>query len=181
MQGGTAMKTLIIVSHPNISKSVINKQWIEELQKYPEKYTVHELKKEYPDEKIDVKKEQQLVEEHGTIIFQFPINWYASPPILKKWIDNVLTYGWAFGKNGDKFQNRKVALAVSAGIKKEDYQSRKYHYTLEELLAPFEATFRGYCHADYGPLFAFYGATAAPSKEEIEQSAKEYLNFIENL
>ena len=61
------MKTLIIVSHPNISKSVINKRWIEELQKHPDKYTVHELAKKYPDEKIDVKKEQQLVEEHGNI------------------------------------------------------------------------------------------------------------------
>ena len=175
------MKTLIIVSHPNISKSVINKRWVEELQKYPDKYTVHELAKEYPDEKIDVKKEQQLVEEHGNVIFQFPINWYASPPIMKKWIDRVLTYGWAFGKTGDKFTDRKVALAVSAGIKEEDYQERKYNYTLEELLAPLEATFRWYCRADYGPMFVFYGASSSPGEEKIEQSAKDYLNFIENL
>ncbi len=35
------MKTLVIVTHPDIEKSVINKKWIDELKKYPEKYTVH--------------------------------------------------------------------------------------------------------------------------------------------
>lgn len=34
------MKTLVIVAHPNLETSVINKRWVEELQKYPEKYTV---------------------------------------------------------------------------------------------------------------------------------------------
>lgn len=34
------MKTLIIVTHANIETSVINKRWVNELQKYPEKYTV---------------------------------------------------------------------------------------------------------------------------------------------
>jgi len=32
----------------------MNKQWVEELKKHPEKYTVHELHKVYPDGTIDV-------------------------------------------------------------------------------------------------------------------------------
>ena len=48
------MKTLVIVTHPDIEKSVINKKWIDELKKYPEKYTVHQLYKAYPDGKINV-------------------------------------------------------------------------------------------------------------------------------
>jgi putative NADPH-quinone reductase len=66
------MKTLIIVTHPEIEKSVINKRWIEELEKYPEKYTVHQLYKAYPDGKIDVTKEQKLMESYDKIVFQFP-------------------------------------------------------------------------------------------------------------
>ena len=50
------MKTLVIVAHPSIETSVINKRWIKELKQYPEKYTVHELYKAYPEEKIDVEK-----------------------------------------------------------------------------------------------------------------------------
>ena len=46
------MKTLIMVIHPNFKASVINKRWVEEWYKSPEKYHVHELHKLYPDEKI---------------------------------------------------------------------------------------------------------------------------------
>ena len=56
------MKTLVIVTHPKMEESLINKRWVEELKKFPEKYTVHQLYENYPDENIDVKKEQELIE-----------------------------------------------------------------------------------------------------------------------
>lgn len=37
------MKTLVIVAHPDIEKSRINKRWIEELEKHSDEVTVHEL------------------------------------------------------------------------------------------------------------------------------------------
>lgn len=52
------MKTLVIVTHPNMESSVINKRWVEELKKYPDKHTVHELYKVFPDGNIDVEKEK---------------------------------------------------------------------------------------------------------------------------
>jgi putative NADPH-quinone reductase len=116
------LKTLVIVTHPSIEASVINRRWVEELKKYPEKYTIHELHKVYPDGNIDVEKEQHFIESHSNLILQFPVYWFNSPPLLKKWLDDVFVYGWAHGSNGgDKLKNRKVALAVSAGSKKEDY------------------------------------------------------------
>lgn len=183
------MKTLIVVAHPNISKSVINKRLIEELKKYPEKYTIHELTSSYPDGKLDVEKEQRLIEAHDNLVLQFPVQWFSCPAILKTWLDDVLTHGWAYGRNGgDKLQGRKVALAVTAGIRKGDYQeSGRYHYNLEQLLAPFETTFRYYCHADYRSFFAFYGEELVageeytPTTSEIEKGAKEYLAFLENM
>lgn len=84
------MKILVIVAHPSMETSIINKRWVEELNKYPEKYTVHELYKVYPDEKnIDVEKEQHLIESHGNLILQFPIHNFNCPNLLKKWIDDV--------------------------------------------------------------------------------------------
>ncbi|AUS08958.1 hypothetical protein C1X05_08950 [Laceyella sacchari] len=175
------MKTLVIVSHPNIETSVINKRWVEELSKYPEKYTIHDLAKVYPDGNIDVQKEQKLVESHGNLILQFPIYWFNCPPLLKKWLDDVLTYGWAYGSHGDKFKNRKVALGVTAGIKKEDYSKNgRYQYTLDEVLVPFEMTFK-YCNADYRSFFAFYGEEHKPSASEVSKSAQEYVNFIDQI
>ena len=176
------MKTLIIVSHPNIENSTINKRFVEEAKKYPEKYTVHELNTIYPDGKIDVEHEQKLVETHGNIVLQFPFFWFNCPPMIKKWLDEVLTHGWAYGSHGgDKFVNRKVALAVSTGIKKEDYSEQgRYHYTLEQLLTPFETTFR-YTGADYRPFFAFYGAEYQPSEELITKGTQDYLKFLNEL
>jgi len=186
------LKTLVIVAHPSLETSVINKCWVEELKKYPEKYTVHELSDVYPDGNIDAEKEQKLVEAHGNLVFQFPIYWFNCPPVLKKWLDDVLAYGWAYGSNGgDRLNNRKVALGVSAGIKEEDYcENGRYRYTLEQILVPFETTFR-YCHADYRSFFAFYGKENEPSGNEeeasgpgageLEISARDYLRFIDNL
>ena len=96
--------------------------WIEELEKYPEQYTIHQLYKAYPDEHIDVKEEQQLIEQYDYIVFQFPLYWFSSPPLLKKWQDEVLTYGWAYGsKSGYKVGGKKVTLAISAGIDVNEY------------------------------------------------------------
>lgn len=77
------MKTLVIVIHPDIKNSAINSRWIEELKKYPEKFDVHQLHKVYPDEKIDVQSEQQLIEKYDKIIFQFPFYWFNCPPFFK--------------------------------------------------------------------------------------------------
>ncbi|WNC17027.1 NAD(P)H-dependent oxidoreductase [Brevibacillus brevis] len=186
------MKTLVIVTHPSIETSVINKRWVEELKKHPETYTVHELHQAYPDGNIDVEKEQELVESHGNLVLQFPIYWFNCPPLLKKWLDEVLTYGWAYGSNGDKMKNRKVALGVSAGIKKEDYSEEgRYRYTLEQILVPFETTFQ-YCDADYRSFYAYYGTESEPgenvpgsdnvsSESGLEKSAQEYVKFIDRL
>ncbi|MCV9928669.1 NAD(P)H-dependent oxidoreductase [Flavobacterium sp. LS1R49] len=176
------MKTLVIIIHPDLKNSIINKRWIEELNKHPEKYHIHGLHNLYPDEKIDVEKEKQLLEAHDKIIFQFPFYWFNCPPLFKKWLDEVLTYGWAYGsKSGYKLSNKKIALGIAAGINKEDYSTAgRYKYTLEQLTAPFEITF-DYVKADYKPLFAFYGAEYNATPERIEKSAQDYISFIENL
>lgn len=176
------MKTLVIAVHPNIETSIINKRWINELEKYPEKYTVHQLYKEYPDEKIDVKKEQELVEKYDKIIFQFPFYWFSSPPLLKKWFDEVLLYGWAYGsKSGYKVGEKKISLAVTAGIDEEGYrESGKYKYTMNELFKPYELTF-DYIKAEYQEPFVYYGIENDPSEEWIEKSVPEYLSFIDAL
>lgn len=47
-------KTLVIVTHPNIEQSHVNKSWVDALKAHPDLYTVHEIYKLYPDGKIDV-------------------------------------------------------------------------------------------------------------------------------
>ena len=176
------MKTLVIVTHPDIKSSVVNKRWIEELNKYPDKYVVHKLYEVYPDEKINVLAEQKLVEQYDKIVFQFPYYWFNSPSLLKKWLDEVLTHGWAYGsKSGYRLSGKKIALAISLGVDEHELQpSEKYKYTLEELTRPFELSFE-YVKADYQPLFAYYGMEFNASQEWLERSLPLYLEFLDSL
>jgi putative NADPH-quinone reductase len=175
------MKTLIIITHPNMQDSVINKRWTEELKRYPEKFCVHELYREYPDEKIDVEKEQKLVEHYERIVFQFPFYWFNVPSMLKKWMDEVLTHGWAYGsKSGFKMSGKKIALAISVGVKLEEYScGGTYKYTMDELTRPYELSFE-YVKADYRSFFVFDGLDHDISAERVDKSIPMYLDFIEN-
>jgi len=176
------MKTLVIIIHPTMENSLINKRWKEELEKFPEKFTVHDLYEIYPDGNINIEKEQKMIEAYGNIIFQFPFYWFSSPPLLKKWFDEVLVYGWAFGsKSGYKLKDKKIALALSTGIDKQGYsESGKYKYTINELLRPFELTFE-YVKADYKKPFVYYGSEEETLQDSFEESIPLYLDFIEKL
>lgn len=176
------MKTVVIVTHPNGESSLINKRWVEELAKHPDKYLLHDLYSLYPDEKLDIEKEQQLIEAYDTIVFQFPFYWYSSPPLLKKWFDEVLADGWAYGRGSAyKLAGKTIALAITAGSEEKDYQaSGRHKYTIKQLTTPFEITFN-YIKADYQPLFVFYGTEHHATPERIDQSARDYLSFIDSL
>lgn len=176
------MKTLVIVIHPDMGISQINKRWLQELHQFPDKYTVHDLYKTYPDGKFDIEIEQKLIGSYDKIIFQFPFYWFSSPPFLKKWFDEVLLYGWAYGsKSGYRVGDKKVTLAISAGISEGDFSATgRYKYTMRELLRPFELTF-DYIKADYREPFVYYGLEQDPSAEHIERSVPLYLDFIERL
>ena len=176
------MKTLVIVIHPDMKASAINNKWVETLKGFPEKYTVHELHQAYPDEKLDVAAEQRLIEEHDKVVFQFPFYWFNCPPLFKKWLDEVMTYGWAYGsRSGYRMAGKKIALAISLGIDEDEYlSSAKYKYTVEELTRPFELSFE-YVKADYRPLFAYYGIELNSSDEWILGSIPKYLKFLDSL
>lgn len=176
------MKTLVIIIHPDIKSSAVNKRWMEELKKFPDRYTVHQLYEVYPDEKIDVLAEQKQVEQYDKIVFQFPYYWFNCPPLFKKWLDEVLTHGWAYGsKSGYKVSGKKIALAISLGAAEREYgPSEVFKYSLEELTRPFEITFE-YVKADYRPLFAYYGIEYNSSAEWIERSVPLYLDFLNSL
>jgi len=139
----------------------------------------------YPDENINVVEEQKLVERYDKIVFQFPVYWNSCPPLFKKWIDEVLIYGWAYGsESGYKFANKKVALALTSSGTELDYSSSGiFKYSLEEFVRPFEITF-DWIKADWKPFFAFFGAphiTNENSLRKVEQLSKDYVLFVESL
>ncbi|CAG7608513.1 General stress protein 14 [Paenibacillus solanacearum] len=172
------MKTLVIVTHPNMDLSRVNKAWVDELQKQGD-ITVHELFKAYPDENIDVSREQQLVEAHDRIIFQFPLFWYSTPALLKRWFDSVLQYGWAFGPEGTKTAGKEIGVAVSTYGSEASYQpSGSNRFTLQEILRPIEATAH-FISASYLPHFSLSDVSNL-TDERLVQSRKDYIRYIKN-
>ncbi|WP_299709540.1 NAD(P)H-dependent oxidoreductase [uncultured Tenacibaculum sp.] len=165
------MKKLVIVTHPNIEASTINKKWIENLQKNPEKYTIHSLYGEYPSLDFDIAKEQALIEQYDEIIFQFPLHWFSTPYALKKYIDDVFTYGWAFGEGGDKIQGKKIGLAVSTGGDEEVYKAPN-GIPVKELLNDVILVFK-FCGAEFTDLHTLYGAHN-PDENALEANTKVY-------
>lgn len=180
------MKTLVNVIHPNLeSSSIVNKRWVEELRKHPEKFEVRNLYEIYPDGNINIAEEQKLIEAYNKIVFQFPIYWLSSPPLFKKWMDDVLSYGWAYGASSNyKLEGKKIALALTTSADEPTYSDKgAFKYTLKEFTRPIEITF-SWIKADYKPFFAFFGAPHIAEEailQKVEQSAKEYITFAESL
>lgn len=169
-------KILVVVAHPNIDNSLANSRWLTELSKYPDRFTVHQLYQQYPDFQIDIAREQVLIEQHSALILQFPIYWFSSPPLLKKWIDDVFSYGWAYG-GGNKLQDKPMGLAVTAGATAESYQGKD---SLENMLAPFKATIY-YVNGNAVPTFAVYGVGYGLTQQGLKESAESYVQHLNNL
>ena len=168
------MKTLVILAHPNIEASRVNRRLIEEVRKHSE-ITVHELYSSYPDWVIDVPREQVLLESHDRIVFQFPLYWYSTPPLMKKWQDDVLTYGWAYGSHGKKLQGKELLIATSIGGRQEVYQAGgSNHFTMSEILRPLHAT-ANMCKMIYLPAFVVDGAS---DEKQLTEAALRYVNLI---
>ena len=64
-------KTLIILAHPNLSQSVVNKHWAAALKQHTDRFTVHELYTVYNPGKIDATAEQKLIEAHDALARYF--------------------------------------------------------------------------------------------------------------
>lgn len=178
-KGAQRMKKLIIIAHPDIESSQVNSSWLSAIAT-EEQVTIHNIYKLYPTYEIDIQVEQQLIEQHDQVILQFPFYWFGCPPLMKKWLDEVFSSGWAFDAKINQMENFPVALVVSAGINQDEYsQTGKSGYSLEQLLAPFETIFN-YLKSDYRGFYAFYGSHKADAND-INKSKTDYLNFINNL
>ena len=181
------MKNVLVVSgHTDLNDSVANKTIMEELAKLIPSVEFDYLDKLYPDYKIDIAAEQRLADAHQALVLQFPVYWFNCPPLLKQWLDDVLTYGWAYGSQGKALAGKKTAIAVSLGTPAADYtREGAVGCTVAEALRPFELSLR-YCNADYRPMFAFHtidsnaGYTEA-ALQAIEQSAADYVAWLDAL
>ena len=102
---------------------------------------VQDLYSSYPDYAINVAKEQQAMESARLVVLLHPIQWYSMPALQKLWMDEVLTYGWAYGEEGNALKGKDLWLVATTGGPDESYHPQGYNrYFFDAFLPPYEQT-----------------------------------------
>jgi len=172
-------QVLVLYCHPNAGRSRVNRvlrQAITDL----DGGTIHDLYEAYPDQAIDVPFEQELLLAHHTVVFQHPFYWYSTPPLLKAWMDLVLTFGWAYGRGGTALTGKRMLSAITTGGAEQSYDPTGFNrFTVRQLLAPIEQT-AVLCHMVFLPPFAVHG-THRIDPDGAARAARTYQTVIEAL
>ena len=148
-------KILVISAHQNLAQSVSNRLILEELEKhFGSKASVRRLSDLYPDFNINVAAEQAALVEANVIVLQYPTFWFNTPGILKKWLDDVWTYGFAYGTGGDKLHGKKLFVSTTTGSPAEVYNGQTVPL-IETLVKPVEASalYSGFVWQGVEPLY----------------------------
>ncbi|MCR8663008.1 glutathione-regulated potassium-efflux system oxidoreductase KefF [Pseudomonas sp. 21TX0197] len=152
---------LIIYAHPYPDKSTVNAAMLKQAATNPD-VVIRSLYALYPDFNIDVVAEQRAVEKADLVVLQHPMYWYSYPPLMKLWIDNVFTHGWAYGKHAHALKDKPLLWAVTTGGD-EDHFGIGAHPGFSVLAQPLQAT-AIYCHMRWLEPVVFHGAyTADPT------------------
>ena len=131
-------KVLIISGHPDLDRSLANRTILADLEDVPGlSVTEHRLDRLYPDFRIDVAAEQAALVDADIIVWQFPFHWYAMPALMKKWVDDVLVFGFAHGIGGDKLHGKPLIQSFTTGAQAAAYaRGKAMNFTIEEFLPP---------------------------------------------
>lgn len=130
---------VVISGHPKLEESWTNKVILQQLENNIDSVDIRRLDSLYPDYKIDVEAEQAALVKADIIVFQYPYYWYSVPALMKKWIDDVFAFNFAFGPEGDKLKNKQLILSFTVGGPEESYDPLGYnHFTIEQLSHPLQ-------------------------------------------
>ncbi|MDX5594367.1 NAD(P)H-dependent oxidoreductase [Pseudovibrio sp. SPO723] len=172
------MKTLVLNAHPDIENSKINSLWYKAFAK--EKGVTQRLLSEVvvgPNYQFDIDREQSFLLGHDRIILQFPWYWYSAPAIMKAYIDQVLSYGFAYGPDGDKLAGKEALILTSTGGPEVSYHAGGYNnFSMDEFLKPFQQTFL-LAKAVYLSPYVFHGGVTA-TESELEASVEAMLAHV---
>ena len=167
----TAHRTLVLVAHPDLKSSRITAHLADAIRGM-DNITVRDLSADSPDRKFDVAREQELLREHDTIVWQFPWHWYSVPGVLKEWMDQVLTYGFAYGAEGDALHGKRLQLVLSTGGPESSYAPAGHNrFTMSELLRPLEATAH-LCGLEMAEPLILHSAPRTSPEELAEHSVR---------
>jgi glutathione-regulated potassium-efflux system ancillary protein KefF len=137
--------TVIIAAHPSLEHSRVNRALLDAAGALAvaegQRFVVRDLYRLYPDYLIDVAAEQALLTQARLVVWLHPVHWYSMPPLMKLWLDEVLSFGWAYGPGGHALQGKDLWLVASTGGPEDSYHPSGYNrYFFDAFLPPYEQT-----------------------------------------
>lgn len=174
-------KTLILLFHPDLSRSNANAGMAVSAAKLPDVEIV-DMQSAYPDG-IDMfrdgEKEAARLLAAARIVLQFPVQWYSTPPLLKAWQDAVLTrmFYINYETEGRVLEGTELMVAATAGNVPEAYRSGgRNMFEIEALFAPLRAT-ANRCGLKWSPPFVVYEADKLPA-DALKAAAEGYADRL---
>ena len=168
-------KTLILLFHPHFERSRANRALCEAADALLDVEIV-DMQALYPDGRIDTDAEVRRLIAADRIVFQFPLQWYSTPPLLKAWQDAVLTrmFYIAYEAEGAKLAGKPLLVAATAGNVPDAYAPDGANlFPLRDLLKPLRATAHR-CGLAWAEPFLIYNAHKADD-EALQAAAEHYV------
>ncbi|MCJ0762105.1 NAD(P)H-dependent oxidoreductase [Variovorax terrae] len=158
----------LLAAHPHPRESRVNRRLLAAARGV-ERVDVNDLYASYADYDIDVPAEQARLQAAQLLVLLHPIQWYSMPALQKLWLDEVLTYGWAYGGapagGGTALQGKDLWLVASTGGPEASYHPQSYNrYFFDAFLPPYEQT-AALCGMRFLPPLILHGAHRAAEAE----------------
>jgi glutathione-regulated potassium-efflux system ancillary protein KefF len=161
----------LIYAHPHAERSLANRELLKSLDdlSFVDRRSLYDL---YPDFDIDADAERKRLQKVDLIVLQHPIYWYSMPPLMKLWIDEVFTVGWAYGKCGTALRGKRMQWVVTTGGDTCAYAADGSHgHPFEAFVAPFSQTAR-FCGMEWLEPIVVHDAHA--NQAEVTAAGRRY-------
>jgi glutathione-regulated potassium-efflux system ancillary protein KefF len=166
----------VIYAHPYPNRSRTGRLLLSSVSGL-EKVTVRSLYERYPDFSIDVEAEQNVLREAALIVWQHPVYWYGTPPLLSLWFEKVLARGWAYGKGGDALRDKACLWVPTTGGDADAYREGGMHgHAFEKFIPPVEQTAR-FCGMRWLPPLIVHGSHHA-TEDQLRERGLEYKQLL---
>ncbi len=163
-------RVYVLAAHPDWRESRVNRRLRDAALATPG-VRVRDLYRSYPDFDIDVPAEQAVARAARLLVLLHPVQWYSMPALLKLWLDEVLTHGWAYGQGGDALRGRDLWLVATTGGPESSYHPQGYNrYFFDAFLPPYEQT-AALCGLRFLPPMVLHGAHRASDDEVAAHAA----------
>lgn len=147
----------VVYAHPYPDRSVANRALVAALDGLP-RLRLASLYELYPDWAIDVDAEQAALASADVLVLQHPLHWYGCTPMLKLWLDKVLTLGWAYGEGGTALRGKTCLWVVTTGGDERSYSPEGVHGHLFELFASPMRQTAALCGMQFAEPLVLHGA-----------------------